>query len=65
MRLLAAAMRTFHAGLFNVRHVESLRKLLVAVQTLENILRHGFSPALIIALMPAPWNSHEDEFTDT
>jgi len=56
MRLFAAAVRAFHTGLFNVRHVESLGKFLVAVLTMENVLRHGISPGLIIAPALVHWN---------
>jgi hypothetical protein len=41
--------------------MESLGEFLVAVLTMESVLRHDFSPGLMIALMPVGWNIEEDK----
>ena len=42
---LAAAVWTRHAALFEVRDVEGLGELLVAILAVKNVLGHGRSPA--------------------
>src|SRR5579863_3861715 len=46
---IAAAQRTGHASLFNIRHVKRLGELLVAVLAVKNILGHSGSSRHIIA----------------